>query len=115
VPAIAALLAEAKPYLHLSFHPFNLVAGDDAYLNTVLRLRRSLQIAEALAFYRYMYFYDQGQWQCIAGSDRMTFLRHYLLQPKPVLRIATPQYGFIDAVGFSNVALPALSLPVQPA
>ncbi|MBV8400280.1 MAG: hypothetical protein JOZ17_16295, partial [Acetobacteraceae bacterium] len=86
VPAIAALLAETKPYLHLSFHPFNLVAGEDEYLNAVLRLRRGLQIAEALAPYRYMYFFDQGQWQCITGPDRMTLLRHYLLQPKLVPR-----------------------------
>jgi FkbM family methyltransferase len=115
VPAIASLLAETRPYLHLSFHPFNLVAGDDEYLTTVLRLRRGLQVAEALAFYRYMYFYDQGQWQCIAGSDRMTLLRRYLLQPKPVSRAATAQYGFIDAVGFSDIALPVLGEPVRPA
>jgi hypothetical protein len=31
-----------------------------------------------------------------------------LLQPKPLPRIATPQYGFVDAVGFSDVPLPSL-------
>ncbi|WP_428487728.1 FkbM family methyltransferase [Rhodopila sp.] len=108
VPAIAALLAETRPFLHLSFHPFNLVAGEDAYLNAVMRIRRALQVAEAVAPYRTMYFHEQGRWHCIEGGDRMAFLRQYLLQPKPVPRIVTPQYGFIDAVGFSDVALPAL-------
>jgi hypothetical protein len=46
----------------------------------------------------------------------MSFLHEYLLRPKPVPRIATPQYGFIEAVGFSDVALPALTAagPVTP-
>jgi hypothetical protein len=41
------------------------------------------------------------------AADRVGFLRQYLLQPKPVPRIASPQYGFIDAVAFSDEALPA--------
>jgi FkbM family methyltransferase len=110
VPAIAALLAEAKPFLHLSFHPFNLAAGADEYLKAVVRLRCALQVAEALAHYRFMYFHDTGPagWQRIDLQDRSMFLRRYLLQPKPLPRIATPQYGFVDAVGFSDVPLPAL-------
>jgi hypothetical protein len=108
VPAIAALLAEAKPYLHVSFHPFNIVTGGDEYSNTVVRLRRALQIAEAVACYRFMYFHELGEWQCIEESERMIFLRGYLLQPKPLPRIASAQYGFVDAVGFSDVALAGL-------
>ena len=38
----------------------------------------------------------------------MIFLREYLLRRKPVPRIGTPQYGFIDAIGFTDVRLPAL-------
>jgi FkbM family methyltransferase len=108
VPAIAALLAEAKPFLHVSFHPFNIVADGDDYLTALTRLRRALQVAEALAFYRYMYFHENGHWHCVGRSDRMMFFRHYLLRPKPVPRIATPQFGFIDAIGFADAALPAL-------
>jgi FkbM family methyltransferase len=108
VPAIAALLAEAKPFLHLSFHPFNIVADGDEYLTALTRLRRALQVAEALAFYRHMYFYEDGQWRCIGRSDRMMFFRQYLLRPKPIARIASPQYGLIDAIGFADAPLPAL-------
>jgi FkbM family methyltransferase len=116
VPALADMLAETRPYLHLSFHPFNLVVGDDEYLNTVMRLRRALQMAEALASYRYMYCYGQGQWYCIEAVDRMVFLREYLLHRKPVARIGSPQYGFIDAISFADVKLPALdgSGPATP-
>jgi FkbM family methyltransferase len=38
LPAIAPLLAEGKPWLHVSFHPFNLV-HDDPYRTELLRLR----------------------------------------------------------------------------
>jgi FkbM family methyltransferase len=107
VPRISSLLAEAKPFLHLSFHPFNLVAAD-AYETTVVRLQGAMRVAEALAAYRYMYFYTRGRWHSIEAADRMIFLREYLLKPKPVPRIATPQYGFIEAVGFADVALIAL-------
>jgi FkbM family methyltransferase len=108
VPAIADLLAEKKPFLHVSFHPFNLVSGRDDYTTTVLRLRRALQVAEALACYRYMYFFERGRWICIRPDDRAMFLRQYMLCPKPIAGIGTPQYGFIGAVGFSDVALDAL-------
>ncbi len=109
VPAVASLLAETKPFLHLSFHPFNLVAGDDGYANALMRIQQAMRVAAALACYRFMYFYVQGQWHCIEASERMIFLREYLLRPKPVPRIASPQFGFIDAVGFADVALPALA------
>jgi FkbM family methyltransferase len=109
VPAIAGLLAEAKPFLHLSFHPFNLVAEGDEYVVALERLRRALQVAEALSCYRYMYFYQQGEWRCIGQDQRMMFLRQYLLRPKPVPRIASQQFGFIDAVGFADATLPDLS------
>jgi hypothetical protein len=36
----------------------------------------------------------------------MALLAQYLLKPKPVPRIATPQYGFTDALALSDVALP---------
>jgi hypothetical protein len=55
-----------------------------------------------------MYFYEQGTWYCIEESDRMMFLRQYLLRQKPLPRIASAQYGFIDAIGFADVALPGL-------
>ncbi len=46
---IAPLLAEHKPWLHISFHPFNLVARGDAYQTALLRVRCALTAAEALA------------------------------------------------------------------
>ncbi len=108
VPAIAALLAERRPYLHISFHPFNIVATTDEYANTVERVRRAMQVAEALACYRFMHLFSHDTWFCIGAADRADFLRQYLLRPKPVPRVATPQYGFIDAVGFSDDPLPVL-------
>ena len=57
---IAPLLAEHKPWLHVSFHPFNLVARGDAYHNALLRLRCALSAAEALAPYRFMHLYGDG-------------------------------------------------------
>jgi hypothetical protein len=116
VPALADILAETRPYLHLSFHPFNLVIGDDAYCNAVTRIRRAMQIAESLAPYRYMYCFSPDQWYCVEPEDRIVFLREYPLRQKPVPRIASPQYGFIDAIGFSDVRLPALDArATQPA
>lgn len=106
LPAIAALLADRKPWLHVSFHPFNLVQGRDSYANAVTRLRAALQVAEAVSSYRYMHFFTDGGWTTIAPEERMDFLRQYLLKPKPVPRVASPQYGFVDAVGFSEQALP---------
>jgi len=107
LPAIAPLLAEHKPWLHVSFHPFNLVAGTDAYQSTLLRLRCAMTAAELLAPYRYMHLYSGGGWCTIGPADRMDFLRQYLLSAKPVPRVATPQYGFVHAVAFSDAALPA--------
>lgn len=107
LPDIAALLADRRPWLHVSFHPFNLVAGDDTYRTTVLRLRCAMQAAEALACYPFMHVYDEAGWCSIGPEQRMDFLRHYLLTAKPVPRIATPQYGFVHALAFSDQPLPA--------
>ncbi len=110
LPRIAELLAEARPFLHLSFHPFNLAAGADDYLRAVTRLRCALQVAEAVAVYPYMYFFDaEAGWTCIGAGERMMFLRKYLLQPKPLPRIGSAQFGFVDAVGFSAVPLAGLA------
>lgn len=104
--AIAPLLAGTKPWLHVSFHPFNLVSAGDAYNNALLRLRSALGAAEALASYRFMHLYEDDGWSTIGPGERMDFLRQYLLCAKPVPRIATPQYGFVHAVAFSDDALP---------
>jgi FkbM family methyltransferase len=106
LPAIAGLLAERKPWLHVSFHPFNLAADRDPYEAAVSRLRAALQVAEATACYRYLHLFADGGWSTIGSADRVAFLQRYLLQPKPVPRIASPQYGFVDAVAFSDEALP---------
>ncbi|HUB14524.1 MAG TPA: FkbM family methyltransferase [Acetobacteraceae bacterium] len=103
--AIAPLLAASKPWLHVSFHPFNLVAGD-AYDNALLRLRSALGAAEALSSYRFMHLFDDGAWCTISRAERMDFLRQYLLSAKPVPRVATPQYGFVHAIAFSDEELP---------
>ncbi len=106
LPAIAPVLAEAKPWLHVSFHPFNLIAGDDAYRTELLRLRGMLDAAEALVTYRFLHVFSDGVWETLGADDRLEFLRHYLLRAKPVARIRSPQYGFIDAVAFSDLPLP---------
>lgn len=112
LPAIAALLAERRPFLQVSFHPFNIVR-DDPYLTELARLRATLEAAQALASYRYIYLHGcmatgrEGWWQINVG-DREVFLRDYLLARKQVPRVASPQLGFVDAVGFSQVALPTL-------
>lgn len=106
VPAIAALLARHRPFVHLSFHPFNIVRGADEYLNQVARLRGALAIAEAVAPYRHMYFHTEQGWTRIDKGDRMSLLTQYLLKPKTIPRIATAQYGFTDALALSEVALP---------
>jgi FkbM family methyltransferase len=103
---IAPLLAEARPWLHVSFHPFNLVREGDPYRTELLRLRGMLDAAEALAPFRFMHFWSRDRWETIDTGDRLDFLRHYLLRAKPVRRIRTPQYGFIDAVAFSEQPLP---------
>ncbi len=103
---IAPLLAEHKPWLHVSFHPFNLVARGDAYQNTLLRLRSALSAAEALEPYRFIHLFADGAWCTIGAAERMDFLRHYLLSAKPVPRVATPQYGFVHDIAFSDEMLP---------
>ncbi|MBN8901788.1 MAG: hypothetical protein BGO51_27365 [Rhodospirillales bacterium 69-11] len=107
LPALGALLSARKPWLHVSFHPFNLPPGADAYADTIMRLRAGLEVAELLAGYRFMHLFADGFWTTIGSVERMDFLRHYLLRPKKVARIASPQYGFVDAVAFSEVPLPA--------
>jgi FkbM family methyltransferase len=106
LPAIAPLLAAAKPWLHVSFHPFNLV-HDDPYRTELLRLRGMLDAAEALACYRYLHVFSHDAWETVEAHDRLEFLRHYLLRAKPVPRIRTPLYGFVDAMAFSELPLPS--------
>jgi FkbM family methyltransferase len=106
LPVIASLLAEAKPWLHVSFHPFNLVDASAPYRTELLRLRGMLDVAEALAPYRFLHVFSHGGWETVEADDRLEFLRHYLLRAKPVPRVHTPQYGFIDAVAFSAQPLP---------
>ncbi|MGD0434518.1 MAG: FkbM family methyltransferase [Acetobacteraceae bacterium] len=106
LPAIAPLLAEAKPWLHVSFHPFNMVCPENPYRTELLRLRGMLDAAEALAPYRFLHVFSRGLWETVEADDRLEFLRHYLLRAKPVPRIRTPQYGFVDAVAFSVLPLP---------
>jgi FkbM family methyltransferase len=108
LPAIAPLLAEQKPWLHVSFHPFNLV-HDDPYRTELLRLRGMLDAAEALACYRFLHVFSHGTWETVEADDRLEFLRHYLLRAKPVPRIRSPQYGFIDAMAFSTRRLPVVA------
>jgi FkbM family methyltransferase len=106
LPAIASLLAEAKPWLHVSFHPFNLVDASGPYRTELLRLRGMLDVAEALAPYRFLHVFSHAGWETVEADDRLEFLRHYLLRAKHVPRVHTPQYGFIDAVAFSAQPLP---------
>lgn len=106
LPAIEPLLRQAKPWLHVSFHPFNLTRDGDPYRTTLLRLRAALDAAEALAHYRFIHVWSGTGWETIDPGRRQAFLEHYLLRPKPVPRIATPQFGFIDALAFSERPLP---------
>ena len=105
VPAIAPLLSARKPILHLSFHPFNIVAEDE-YRTALARLGASLRLAEALSCYRHIYGYHHGGWTRIDLADRMQFLQRYLLVPKSLPRIASAQYGFVDAWAFADRELP---------
>ncbi len=112
LPGLRDLLARALPPLLVSFHPFNLVAGT-AYLTALRRLRAALDAAEALEAYRFMYVPvavtgADVLWRIVGPEQRMAFLQNHLLAPKPVPRIATPQHGFVDVVGFSPVPLPGL-------
>jgi FkbM family methyltransferase len=104
---IAPLLAEHKPWLHISFDPANLAARADPYRNALLGLRYALDAAEALAPYRFMHLYTDGAWCTIGPAERMDFLRQYLLTAKPVPGIATAQYGFVHAIAFSDDTLPS--------
>lgn len=106
LPAVGPLLVERRPWLHVSFHPFNLMNGGDAYCNALTRLHAALKVAEALSLYRYMHLYTHGAWYSVGPAERMDFLRQYLLTAKPVPRIRSPQYGFIDAMAFSDAPLP---------
>jgi FkbM family methyltransferase len=106
LPAIAEQLAETKPWLHISFHPFNLIHGADPYRTELVRLRGMLDIAEALAPYRFLHVFSNRGWQTVQADDRLELLRHYLLRAKQIPRIRTPQYGFVDAVAFSELPLP---------
>ncbi|MDB5403651.1 MAG: hypothetical protein JWQ55_5669 [Rhodopila sp.] len=112
LPAIAPLLGERQPFLQVSFHPFNIIR-DDPYLTALARLRVTVDAAEALAAYRFIYLHGRAAsgregWWRIDADDRSAFLRDYLLAWKQVPRIASPQLGFVDAVGFSPVGLSAL-------
>lgn len=107
LPALAELLAERKPWLHVSFHPFNLAADRNPYEAAISRLGAAMQVAEATSSYRYLHLFAEDAWHTIRSADRIAFLRQYLLQPKAVPRVASLQYGFVDAVAFSEEPLPA--------
>lgn len=108
LPRIAEQLTHHRPFLHVSFHPFNLVSGKGDYTDALLRLRSAIQVAEALAAYAYMYCHVEGHWRCIETAERLRFLHEYLLRSKPVPRVGCAQYGFVDAVGFSDRKLRVL-------
>jgi FkbM family methyltransferase len=112
LPAIAALLAERRPFLQVSFHPFNIVC-EDAYLTALARLGAMVNVAQALASYPFVYLHGHTAagseaWRCFAAGDRQALLCDYLLAWKQVPRIGSPQLGFVDAVGFSFTPLAAL-------
>lgn len=91
-------------------HPVVLAGAREfvsGYEAAIQRLQAALQVAEATIFYRYIHVFADGAWCTNGPDDRMDFLRRYLLQPKAVPRIASPQYGFVDAVAFSEEMLPA--------
>ncbi len=102
IPAIADLLRRDRPFLHVSFHPFNLVAEGDPAATTLLRLRRMLDVVEALRTYDYWYIPTGEGWREVTPAAMPGFLESWLLQPKPIARIATPQYGLIEGLGFSR-------------
>jgi FkbM family methyltransferase len=111
IPAIAALLAQHRPFLQVSFHPFNLVVPDDVIATTLLRLRRMIDVVAALRCYPFWYLLGPAGWREIAMDDFGEFLRDDLLKAKPVARIASPQYGLIDGVGFSSTRLNLANSP----
>lgn len=101
LPRIAALLADVRPVLHVSFHPFNIVAGGDAYATQLSRLRAAFDVAAALACYDFLYVFADGRWNRFGVADRIDLLRSYLLSPKRLPGIGSPQYGFVDAWAFA--------------
>ncbi len=104
IPQVAPLLARFRPFLHLSFHPFNLLAASPAE-TLFLRLRRGLELAAALQFYPYIYLFQNGVWLEVTAVTYLKFIEDYLMKPKRLPRIASPQYGFVDAAGFSAIRL----------
>lgn len=110
IPALGELLERNRPFLHLSFHPFNLLAGSPG-ATSMLRLRRGLELAAALQFYPYIYLFQFGVWMEVTQDHYAQFLDEYLLREKPVPGIASPQYGFIDAAGFSATRLDLDAVP----
>lgn len=111
IQAISPLLERHLPFLHLSFHPFNLVAPEGGHATTLLRLHRAIELAASLRIYPYVYLFCAGRWQEITDETYSEFLSNYLLQAKPLPHIASPQYGFVDAVGFSPARLPLATSP----
>ncbi len=105
IPAIAGLLRQSRPFLQLSFHPFNLVAAGDAVATNLLRLRRMVDLVEALRGYDYWYLPMRDGWREVTPEQMPGFLEAYLLQPKAVARIATRQYGFVESMGFARQRL----------
>ena len=77
----------------------------------MLRLRRGLELAAALRSYPFIYLFRNGGWQEVTSETYQQFLDGYFLQPKQVPRIASPQYGFIDAAGFSAIRLDLAATP----
>jgi len=69
LPAIAPLLSRTLPWLHISFHPFNLLVEDDPYRTELHRLRGMLDAAEALSCYQYMHVFSHGVWETLADAD----------------------------------------------
>jgi FkbM family methyltransferase len=110
IPELAPLFACSRPFLHLSFHPFNLLADTPAE-TTLLRLRRGLELAAALQFYPYIYLFQNRAWRRVTAATYQNFIDDYLLKPKPLPRIASPQYGFVDAAGFSTQPLNLAAMP----
>jgi FkbM family methyltransferase len=104
IPEVAPLLARFQPFLHLSFHPFNLLAASPAE-TLFLRLRRGLELAAALQFYPYIYLFQNGVWLEVTAVTYLKFIEDYLMKPKRLPRVASPQYGFVDAAGFSAIRL----------
>jgi FkbM family methyltransferase len=109
LPTLAAIFAENRPVLQVSFHPFNIVR-EDAYRTALARIAASVAAAQALATFPHVYVpaHDGAGWRRIDPADRLEFLGNYLLRPKSVPRVGTEQYGFVDAIGFSWEPLPAL-------